>query len=603
MPYGKHNPKRLQRTKRTKTFTGCWTCRLRGVKCDEGKPTCGRCNRAGLSCSGYGERLVWEDARERNQKGLQRRVMTNSWEGYRPILDEQEIDAVLETIDVVQTGEEFQAGVFAVFPASGCGKRPCWDRDDVGVSANADTESVSTTSSQATADLSLSLTAKWCESIPAEVERSFEASDFDEIDTLSPIELPVDDGLLECYPFPSAAPLFPPLQEGSQLMHHWVTVFSGLMIPTEHADNPFQTIYVPLALAAPEQTQLASGYTALLHAMYAVSAFHQARLRPVEQGFFAVGTNHHRLSLKYLHRSLTERPETQRQAILAAMIALHLIDMINGHSSSWRLHLRGARDWLQSLSRISWSSGRSSSTLYQLFLCIEALGPSIGGMTTSSRSVKVHPPTDVLAPDYTLDSFFGITSTDTSYCLDRLYGVTRPIFEVIVHINQLLKSGTFPSDSELNNIELKIVLNNPAFLRFPCATTTLEELTRHHASSFYNACYIYFKRTLRRAPLSTTQNLVRKSLEHLEAIERLENRGTGWGLIWPGFITACEARDQDLRHRAMRYFQRGTRLGMETFDSAARVVHEVWRRMETEDSTHLDWRVIMEELNIDLILV
>lgn len=45
--------------KRTKTFTGCWTCRERKIKCDEAQPNCLQCRRKGLQCEGYGARLQW----------------------------------------------------------------------------------------------------------------------------------------------------------------------------------------------------------------------------------------------------------------------------------------------------------------------------------------------------------------------------------------------------------------------------------------------------------------------------------------------------------------------------------------------------------------
>lgn len=41
--------------------TGCWTCRRRGYKCDEGKPFCHNCTRLNLQCEGYGIRLKWQD--------------------------------------------------------------------------------------------------------------------------------------------------------------------------------------------------------------------------------------------------------------------------------------------------------------------------------------------------------------------------------------------------------------------------------------------------------------------------------------------------------------------------------------------------------------
>lgn len=48
-----------RRSKRGKTFTGCWTCRARKVKCDLRRPHCERCEKSGLVCGGYDIKLRW----------------------------------------------------------------------------------------------------------------------------------------------------------------------------------------------------------------------------------------------------------------------------------------------------------------------------------------------------------------------------------------------------------------------------------------------------------------------------------------------------------------------------------------------------------------
>ncbi|KID73924.1 Fungal Zn binuclear cluster domain containing protein, partial [Metarhizium brunneum ARSEF 3297] len=50
------------RKKKTRTFSGCWTCRSRRIKCDERRPVCDRCSRARIACQGYGVRLNWTNA-------------------------------------------------------------------------------------------------------------------------------------------------------------------------------------------------------------------------------------------------------------------------------------------------------------------------------------------------------------------------------------------------------------------------------------------------------------------------------------------------------------------------------------------------------------
>ncbi|KAH8893548.1 hypothetical protein GQ53DRAFT_839982 [Thozetella sp. PMI_491] len=51
----------LDMTRSLRSRTGCWTCREDGYKCDEQKPSCGRCRRLGRRCKGYGIRLKWQE--------------------------------------------------------------------------------------------------------------------------------------------------------------------------------------------------------------------------------------------------------------------------------------------------------------------------------------------------------------------------------------------------------------------------------------------------------------------------------------------------------------------------------------------------------------
>ncbi|CAD1812610.1 unnamed protein product [Candida parapsilosis] len=46
-------------SKRSKTFTGCFTCRTRKIKCDLKKPSCDKCIKAKLTCAGYDVKLRW----------------------------------------------------------------------------------------------------------------------------------------------------------------------------------------------------------------------------------------------------------------------------------------------------------------------------------------------------------------------------------------------------------------------------------------------------------------------------------------------------------------------------------------------------------------
>ncbi|KAK2059145.1 hypothetical protein LY76DRAFT_615956 [Colletotrichum caudatum] len=50
------------RASKPKVRTGCRTCKVRRVKCDEARPTCERCRKVGMACDGYDTRSTPGDA-------------------------------------------------------------------------------------------------------------------------------------------------------------------------------------------------------------------------------------------------------------------------------------------------------------------------------------------------------------------------------------------------------------------------------------------------------------------------------------------------------------------------------------------------------------
>lgn len=53
-----NSPTTVKKKKR-RVFNGCWTCRIRKVKCDLQKPVCRNCKILNIECKGYGVRLRW----------------------------------------------------------------------------------------------------------------------------------------------------------------------------------------------------------------------------------------------------------------------------------------------------------------------------------------------------------------------------------------------------------------------------------------------------------------------------------------------------------------------------------------------------------------
>ncbi|KAK2604129.1 hypothetical protein N8I77_007084 [Diaporthe amygdali] len=110
-----------------KTFTGCWTCRARRLKCNEARPYCLQCLTKGLRCEGYSTRLQWlppmssaltlqqhEEplAHEKRQQHRRRLLLAPDL----ALLSERELETALSDID--RAGLQLQSatsGPFSVF--------------------------------------------------------------------------------------------------------------------------------------------------------------------------------------------------------------------------------------------------------------------------------------------------------------------------------------------------------------------------------------------------------------------------------------------------------------------------------------------------------
>ncbi|KAH6955953.1 hypothetical protein BKA56DRAFT_602561 [Ilyonectria sp. MPI-CAGE-AT-0026] len=44
---------------RLNSFTGCWTCKARKIRCDQRPISCENCEKKGVACGGYDVRLQW----------------------------------------------------------------------------------------------------------------------------------------------------------------------------------------------------------------------------------------------------------------------------------------------------------------------------------------------------------------------------------------------------------------------------------------------------------------------------------------------------------------------------------------------------------------
>ena len=600
---GRRATKNRQPVKHSKTFSGCWTCRSRHVKCSEERPACGRCLKGGFECKGYGIRLVWDSEGQNREQNIRRVIGTPAVYDDDSDFKRVDVQDALDEIDRLSTeGKCSSAGPFSVFSV------PRRVRDDREACVE-------------TRPLPLALQDERLAAMTVDMESPDDITETivsPSITNTSPVirnkhpELwsPSTLSSSERYPWPySPSPtlstshldLLPRPAEQRALIHHWTNFVAWHIVPVDREDNPFRSVFTPMALTgltSPSNTS--NGQVALFHALCATSAFSRGQLLNNEAQMQTLAMKHYNLAIMHLRHSLASlkdkesfhQLDLQRSSILATITMFSAMDMITGRASEWRTHLQGGASWLSTIEDSSWSRDKSSSMVYQGYLAIAAL-------------CNINLPSTI---DVESEHFLGDAR---HYVLDRFFGLTRPILKHIVQMNSLVKrisiGSTSLSAQDLDELEAQLYLQNPEFLDLSCQqdhAPLAHKLTLHHAYVFYYASLIHFHRTLRRLPPTATkvQYLVSTAMQHLEDIEALGGENIGCTLVWPPFIVACECVDEETQERMLRWYVCKRRHGFRNLEMSKDIAMEVWRRRRDDEVADVQWQDVLREMKMDIVL-
>jgi hypothetical protein len=185
-------------------------------------------------------------------------------------------------------------------------------------------------------------------------------------------------------------------------------------------------------------------------------------------------------------------------------------------------------------------------------------------------------------------------------------GITRPIFDTVSLINQIILSAHRPEEALVEALEMKLLQHNPELLTFHYPNKQDEAVFRAHASMFFSAALIYFRRYIRGESIIAVQNEVDIAVEQIRRVEVLSSGTHHGGWLWPVFVTACEmVQDGGARVVALAWFHRQEQLGLKNVIHAKELVKSIWSRHDTAGSVAADvaWFDVMRETNQDLLLL
>ncbi|KAH6693501.1 fungal-specific transcription factor domain-containing protein [Plectosphaerella plurivora] len=550
--------KKVPGKRRGKTFTGCWTCRSRHVKCDEGRPFCKRCLVGDFECQGYEKRLTWVSEPDNTTSA-----------GRRGAKDAEGValaDITIRNGPKKPTSSESTAS--STPPAIARRSKP----SNRQVTARRAPQNSSTfewiieEGSSSSEHAELFGVSIFHPEAPG-TDRSSSPTTSEPLWTLGTDYQSIRDtstspGAYSIRPGYIGDPSMPitdfsaPSNQRA-LINHWVTNLAHKLVPVRTAVNPLLTVASPMALQGsrvrPGQT---SSTAAVFHAICALSATHQENLKGGSNGDSVLVRYHHRLSFQHLMNNINSTDIDERMASLSTLCIWLLSHFVSGTTGAWRELVRVTRNLLEETSMDTWTRSVTASLTYQSFASSLTLVQSqYMGQTEFPRPFK----TDQAGTSITNS----LAMPDTS-------------LQLISDFNMKLLSGTTMNQEDMDQLEMEFALTTP-----PASTDTENDkpdsaMMHHHRLLFYFASLLYFRcNSNRRGSEDEVQSLVARCLDHLEYLDSLQLDISP--RAWVFAAVAFEAGTPESRDRVRRSLSKRKGLGISSWDTLRLATEEVWR--------------------------
>ncbi|KAH8656768.1 fungal-specific transcription factor domain-containing protein [Ilyonectria robusta] len=641
---------------RLNSFTGCWTCKARKIRCDEREIACENCEKKGIACGGYDVRLQWvsnplappvASARGR------RTIKLDKDSGNRHRIED--IDGFLADIDNdTETGVSSTRGPFSAFPANihGCQRLDalapsyitCFSVTDFpsgdnrsGVyasprEANRDddegTQSPNLWASRTISKLSLSEDSDQpreieegvrenSESFRALVNQSSATSQYDvgsPADSVTTYSASLASSSCEFSIRNITTRLFGDYQ-ADLLINHYNSHIADLMQPIAHAENVFRGIYLSTALEGSvicmsnPNTSKALAYSAIYHSLLASSAFHLWNCNKTQTKYQQIGIRHRYQATCFLQGAVNaSTPGTDYQVFMTAMLSLLSIGTMSGDGNDFIVHINATAQ-LRNL-RGQWkviSHSTRKLNAISAFLAILA-------QTTSFQPTQ--------SPEHTSSTSDDIL-VQSSNCYEHIYGITPSIAAAIQEACRLAGllsqyngrlQNSIPSDTldrceELGDRLLAWKLSSESVMSISPNDDLMLRIFTQQANAWHRAALIYYYRRIQRFSSEDLVDNVQYVAEQMHAVEdakaQISQEPVMAPITWPGFIASCEAIGPQ-RDLLIKWWKRLERYNIGNITRQWEIVQELWRADDQMRQTGLgatDWTDSFRTLGFSVLAV
>lgn len=142
----------------------------------------------------------------------------------------------------------------------------------------------------------------------------------------------------------------------------------------------------------------------------------------------------------------------------------------------------------------------------------------------------------------------------------------------------------------------------------PADLFAVPDVAYHQHKAFVLATYIYLFRVIFDLAPHDLTKYVNETFKHVSAFSNVNN---GNFSLWPAFIAAAEACTQEDKDLASDWLNNAGSFGLGNRILIKRVIEEIWtrRKLLSEQSgldqsyTRIDWREVMHDLDLDVLLI
>ncbi|KAE8327746.1 fungal-specific transcription factor domain-containing protein [Aspergillus sergii] len=642
-----------ERKHRHTTFSGCWTCKARKVKCDENPLGCGSCLRLGLTCGGYDIQLQWiSEVGRRPHRDLSARIgRRRIGAGWTSILQfkADEIDEFLTRVnEEASQGVSTTHGPFTAFsvdparsnhqtsPVSPAKQALSGDSNGAATAEGCPEGTQNCESnlygpnnlipslhsnSKVTPTDTLSLSSSTAPSQDDEhTEPGFQldfahdnqGSQTDSSENANEV-LPCNTDIL---PNVQVSRLQQPQmflsssRKANELFHHYVTNVADILLPVTHPGNPYRSLYAPAALEGSLYIESGPFKAApniglcIFHSLISSSAFHLHRCYEFNSEYHHLGIVHRQLALESLQMVLMkEVPLLDYKTILVALLSMVTIGVMEGSIIDFRVHLQGIsnfqgprRKW-QVITAETRQLNTQSAFLNLLARTTSSFTPS---PWLTNRELR-HRDYDSLT-----------TNDNRSYCYEFTFGITADIAAAIREITDLyeclqfyrqaqshIPEGLLEACENLGDRLLCWTLSSDKVPSFNDRGTDELDIFKHHSHAWHGAALIFYLNCIQGAKPQDLVDEVAIVASHMLAVEEIKSRyvtNQMAPISWPAFIASCCALNREPWEAWWLDVQK---YGIGSIRRQYTIVQEIWSEMDTDPSE--GWLEILHQRDIQVL--